>query len=452
MDSNLIEKSILGLILNNPELGKIVRRQLPIEYFGIQEPWEHIYEIIDSGKRPSLSMAIEATDHERYLNECADLYNAVASLQTLVERQIEVHRERIAESMIKEYISERGNVDQLILSLKEVQKIGIVKDDNWASDIQKAVDGILRAAEFGASGHKLFGIDELDNYLNGGEAGDLIIVAASTGTGKSVMCSTIVNQMSVKSNFRGLYWSLEMTKEQLIQRQLASLGSHTFSQIRAGQNINEEELLKAGARLFETNIKITEKSGVDVNYIVGEIIRQHAIKPLDYVMIDHGGWIKLAKGNANTSEKKGQITKTLKSLAKELGIPIILLWQFNRGVSKRPDQRPMVSDLRDSGEVEEDADKILLLWRPAHHDILDDPEGNPYPPNYGEIEVAKCRGGRTGIVKAQMDMDVVLWKDLVDPIFDKKAIPILAPSNGYPSADGRIELRRDIDANDTPFA
>lgn len=247
----------------------------------------------------------------------------------------------------------------------------------------------------------LSGIDELDEALNGFNKGRLYICGARSSMGKSAFMCSIAEQLS-RTQKVGII-SLEMTTEEMAQRIVCIRSKIPYWVIDKGRANDEQFDVFCETVKNLHNVIINDKGGLscaDLCYT----IRQMAKSGCKIVFIDHLGLVKLSDSRLNLAYQIGQITMALKTIAKELEIPIVSLCQVNRGVEKQGDQRPRLSDLRDSGRIEEDADSVFFLYRPEYY--TRDKAGRM---EYAEILIAKNRNGECKTVKTTFDNQIMKW-------------------------------------------
>jgi len=210
-----------------------------------------------------------------------------------------------------------------------------------------------------------YGWPDLDAATNGMHRGDLIIIAGRPSMGKSAFVGNIAENVG-EFGAGGLFFSLEMGRDQLTDRSLASMGRVKFSNIRSGMLEDSEwpRISQASNRLHNSNFAIDDTPGISLHEIKTKSRAMKRSSGLDVVYIDY---IQLMKTSAkeNRVQAIGEISRGLKQMARELDITVIALSQLNRSVDSRADKRPTMSDLRDSGEIEQDADVILFPYRPA---------------------------------------------------------------------------------------
>ncbi|MBO5652939.1 MAG: replicative DNA helicase [Clostridia bacterium] len=235
------------------------------------------------------------------------------------------------------------------------------------------------------------GFGEVDRLLVGFGKGDLVLVGARPGMGKTSYALNLATNVARSSGKAVCIFSLEMSKSQLVSRMLSSEALVDSYAMRTGKLDKEQwaRLAKASAYLSECDIYIDDTSGVSVAGMKAKLRR---VKNLGMVVIDYLGLMQSDKHSDNRVQEVSEISRNLKILAKDLGIPIICCAQLNRGSESRNDKRPMLSDLRDSGAIEQDADVIMFLSRDYYNT---DPEKQ----NVADVIIAKNRHGSIGTAK-----------------------------------------------------
>lgn len=251
------------------------------------------------------------------------------------------------------------------------------------------------------------GFADLDRITNGFQAGDLIIVAGRPSMGKTAFALNIAENVALNDG-TALVFSLEMGKEALTERALASVGGLSIGAIRSGRLSDDDDsrLFFALGKLNNAKLIIDEQGAPTIGQMrsrARRVKRQHG---LDLIVVDY---IQLMAGEGgNRNEQVGSITRSLKLLARELAVPVIALSQLSRDVEKRPDKRPMMSDLRDSGSIEQDADLVLMAYRDEYY--------NPNGPFKGlaELLIRKHRMGELGDVRLTFQGEFSRFRD-ADP-------------------------------------
>ena len=252
------------------------------------------------------------------------------------------------------------------------------------------------------------GFADLNKKINGLQRTDLILVAARPAMGKTAFSLNLVQNAALKGDASVAVFSLEMSKEQLVQRMLSAQSNVELSKIKTG-TLGESDwprIIDAMAVLSEANIFIDDTPGIKISEIRSKCRRLKIEKGLDFILIDY---LQLMEGegkNENRQQEIAKISRSLKILAKELNCPVVALSQLSRSPELRKDHRPILSDLRESGSIEQDADIVMFLYRDEYYH--DDSEKK----NIGEVIVAKNRHGETGTVE-------LVWFGQVQKFADK---------------------------------
>ena len=236
------------------------------------------------------------------------------------------------------------------------------------------------------------GFGQLDEMIVGMNAADLVIVGARPGMGKTSFVMNIATEAAMKTKKTVCVFSLEMSVEQLVSRMLSSEALVDSLKMRAGTLEPEDwnAIAKASSRLSETEILIDDTPGIGVAAMRSKLRR---VKNLGLIVVDY---LQLMQGDRHTDNRVaevGDISRGLKLLAKELGVPVVCCAQLSRGPEGRNDKRPMISDLRESGSIEQDADIIMFLYRDEYY------KEETIDQSVAEVIVAKNRHGSLGKAK-----------------------------------------------------
>lgn len=237
------------------------------------------------------------------------------------------------------------------------------------------------------------GIDALDEATSGLQPGTLIIIAARPSMGKTALALQLAVRTAVRKK-RVAIFEMEMTGIQLSERAVSQLSSVTYSHIKSPKNMREEEwprITNAFAMLENVALIVDESSTQTIDTLEARIRQMHMAEELDLAVVDHLGLIALP-GKGRPDQETGEITRRLKALAKDLQIPIICLVQLNRSVESRSDKRPLMSDLRESGRIEEDADLVMMIYRDDYYNANSPHKG------YAELLLRKNREGEMKMI------------------------------------------------------
>lgn len=245
------------------------------------------------------------------------------------------------------------------------------------------------------------GFYDLDNLTSGFQKGDFIIIAARPSMGKTAFILNIAKSVSLASKKSVAFFSLEMSREQLVQRLLCSTALIDSQKLRTGRittQLEWEHLAAAASVLMEAPLYIDDTPGITVGEIRSKARRLKAEHGLDIIMVDYLQLMqgRSTRGNDNRQQEISEISRSLKGLARELNVPLIALSQLSRSVEARQDHRPLLSDLRESGSLEQDADMVAFLYREAYYKREE--ETDAAMQNLTEVILAKNRNGPVGTV------------------------------------------------------
>jgi replicative DNA helicase len=252
------------------------------------------------------------------------------------------------------------------------------------------------------------GFTDLDNLTSGFQKADLIVVAARPSMGKTAFVLNIAQNAAIQHNVGVAIFSLEMSKEALVQRMLCSEGWVDAQKLRRGKLRDEDypRLAKAAGILGTAPIWIDDSTGLTPLEMRAKARRLKAENDVGLVILDYLQLMQGPMDAENRNQEISFISRSLKGLAKELDVPVIALSQLSRATEQRGDRRPQLSDLRESGAIEQDADVVIFIYRPEMYlgtvddkgDPIKDRDGDPIE-NLAEIIVGKQRNGPTGTAK-----------------------------------------------------
>jgi replicative DNA helicase len=236
------------------------------------------------------------------------------------------------------------------------------------------------------------GFSEFDEKTSGLQAGDLVVVAGRPSMGKTSFAMNIAEYAAVKQAAKVAIFSMEMPGEQIAMRMLASLGRIDQHRLRIGKLAEEDwpRLSSAVSVLTETALFVDDGAALTPTEMRARARRLKREHGLDLVIVDYLQLMRVADTSENRATEISEISRTLKALAKELSVPVIALSQLNRSVEQRPNKRPVMSDLRESGAIEQDADLIAFIYRDEVYNEDSADKGT------AEIIIAKQRNGPIG--------------------------------------------------------
>ena len=281
--------------------------------------------------------------------------------------------------------------------LLEILKVGVSKELMTIEDISVNVYNKIRQAAL-SKDHitgLTSGFTDLDNMTTGFQPSDFILIAARPSMGKTAFVLNILEHVGIKKNRPCVIFSLEMSREQLVNRLFAMDSGIDAQDLRSGRLSDNEwdRLLETTDRVGHSNISIDDNTSITVAELRSRCRKIQVERGLDLVIIDY---LQLMSGgtrhNDNRQQEISDISRSLKALARELNCPVIALSQLSRAVETRQDKRPMLSDLRESGAIEQDADMVMFLYRDEYYNKESEHKGE------AELIIAKQRNGPIGTV------------------------------------------------------
>jgi len=254
------------------------------------------------------------------------------------------------------------------------------------------------------------GFDTLDRLTAGFQSSDMVIVAARPSVGKTSFCLNVAEYVALKEKLPVAIFSLEMSKEQLVQRMICSQARVDAQKVRTGFLSNEdmERLSNTVPELYRAPIYIDDTPGISLLEIRVKARRLKMERGLGIVIVDYLQLMSNRTRAENRVQEISEMTRGLKNLARELQVPIIVISQLSREVEKRDKKIPQLSDLRESGSIEQDADTVLMLYR---EDLYKQHESGDQT-GVTEIRIAKQRNGPTGIVKLKFIQEYTRFENL----------------------------------------
>lgn len=413
------ETSVLGAVLINPAAMEEASILKPKAFFNAPHRiiYESMLELFEAGESIDIvTLTSRLEDHGQletiggvsYLARVAHSVPTSANIdQYVVILQDKYLLRQLIDAARKQFIDavESGDVQQVIANMQ----VAAAKLSDQAAPTQEfkpirevmmnSYDGIEQRFANKDNGSVTgipSGFVDLDNMTAGFHDGELIIVAARPSVGKTAFALNIAQNVAIKTDETVALFSLEMSAEQLGDRMISAEGNLDASKVRTGkyEDGDWEKTANAVSVLGETKIFIDDSPTINVHEIRNKCRRLKKKHGLGLIVIDY---LQLIAGSGKRGENRQQevseISRTLKQIARELEVPVIALSQLSRGVEQRQDKRPMMSDLRESGSIEQDADIVAFLYRDDYYN--QDTEKK----NIIEIIIAKQRNGPVGTVE-----------------------------------------------------
>ncbi len=418
------EQSVLGGILLDPSSITRVADTIKAEHFYLPQH-QAIYRVIFdmfqlSSKIDTVTVLEELKKSglyddaggKAYLVQLAQTVPSIANIESYAAIVREKYYVRSLISAAREIISDAtegasdagvllDSAEQRIFEIrqgKEVTGLRHIKDiivNETLDRIDKISNPETRGDYIGIP----CGISDLDRIITGLNKSDLIILGARPGMGKTSFALNIARNVAVQQGKSVCFFSLEMTRDQLAQRMLSDEASIKSEKLRSGDISGPEwtRLIQASDVLSKAPIYFDESSGITVPEIKAKVRR---MKKADLVIIDYLQLMRSARRTENRVQEVSDITRNLKIMAKDLGVPVLVCAQLSRGTEvKGKSHRPQLADLRESGSIEQDADIVLFLYRESYYQGDMDEGDAPPDTTSAEVIVAKNRHGETGTVK-----------------------------------------------------
>lgn len=422
------EQSVIGAILSDPAVMPTVMAKIKPDYF-YNENLRKIYKIISrmfaSGipidvitvlnESEKLHIFENSNEGRRFFAEIANMLPSTKNIESYCNIITDKYFIRSLGFAAREILDEIHNSEhnaQLLLDSAE-QKIYNIRQGKSVNGLSSMADAVLEAYErlgkiSGEDREKYIGartgFKMLDNITSGLNKSDLIIIAARPGMGKTSFAMNIAKNVAKSSEKDVVIFNLEMSKEQLATRMLSTESRIESGSLRNGRIHTDDwtKLATSAAYLSVLPLFIDDTASMTVQQMKAKLRR---VKNLGLIVIDYLQLMTSSSNSNNRVDVISEITRQLKIMAKELDVPVILLSQLSRAVEGRNDKHPMLSDLRESGAIEQDADIVLFLYRDAYYNK------NSQQQNISECIVAKNRHGETGTVHLIWNGQYTLFSD-----------------------------------------
>ncbi|WAJ69516.1 replicative DNA helicase [Catenovulum adriaticum] len=417
------EQSVIGgLLLENDAWDRVAERVVSKDFYHYANRaiFEHMAKLVEQHKPIDLITLSESLEQEKiledvggfaYLAEVADNTPSAANITAYADivRERAVIREMIsvANEIAEAGYDTQGRSSNELLDLAESKVFKIAEQRTNANEgpqqlktiLASTVTRIEDAMKNGSSGVTgvTTGFNDLNSMTSGLQGSDLIIVAARPSMGKTTLAMNLCENAAMSFDKAVLVFSLEMPAEQIMMRMLASLSRVNQTSIRTGQLEDEDwaRLSSTMALLAEkNNIYIDDSSGLtptEVRSRARRVARDHP-GGIGLIMVDYLQLMQVPGMSENRTLEIAEISRSLKALAKELNVPVVALSQLNRSLEQRADKRPVNSDLRESGSIEQDADLIMFIYRDEVYYPDSERKG------IAEIIIGKQRNGPIGHV------------------------------------------------------
>ena len=411
------EQAVIGSMIMDKDAILIASEVLHGEDFYIQQYgilFDIMVELYQEGKPAELVTMLTKLEEKgispeicgmEFIREVTDAVSTSANIkyyaQIVAEKALSRRLIKISEGIANACYQSKEPMD-VILEETEKQIFNIVQKRGAGEyeDIRQVVLRTLKTIEMAAkSSGRITGIatgfTDLDYKMAGLQRSDLILIAARPSMGKTAFVLNLAEYIALHSKVTTVIFSLEMSKEQLVNRLLAMNSRVDSQNIRTGDLKDSEwaDLMESARNIGESNLVIDDTPGITISELRSKCRKLKLEKNLGVVIIDY---LQLMNGTGKTESRQqeiSEISRSLKALAREINCPVVALSQLSRAVEQRPDKRPMLSDLRESGAIEQDADVVMFIYRDEYY------HKDTEEPGVTEIIIGKQRNGPTGTVK-----------------------------------------------------
>jgi replicative DNA helicase len=434
------EQSLLGgLLIDNEALDKVADIVSVNDFYrqDHQIIYQHIHRLIERSQPADIVTVGESLESNSELNTVGGLEylgllaestptaaNIRGYAQIIRERSIMRSLVEVGTDIVDNALSPQGRDAQQLLDESESKifqiaeagkndRIGFTDIKELLPQVAERIDQLFQRDNPSDVTGIPTGYKDLDMMTSGLQPGDLIIIAGRPSMGKTSLALNICEYVAIDTGLPSAVFSMEMASTQLVSRLIGSVGKLNQHKMRTGQldDNDWEKLSYALGQLNEAPIFIDEGSALNPYEVRARARRLHKqCGRLGLIVIDYLQLMGSAGSTENRATEISEISRSLKALAKELNVPVIALSQLNRSVEQRPDKRPVMSDLRESGAIEQDADVIMFIYR--------DEVYNPETPDKGiaEIILAKQRNGPVGRVKLTFLGEYTKFENYANPV------------------------------------
>ncbi|BDV03301.1 MAG: replicative DNA helicase [Candidatus Hepatoplasma scabrum] len=430
INSEETEKAILGLLISDPSLIVKCSGKLKSDHF-FNYNYQLIYQILldnfENANKIDSKILIDfliKTKPERDARYWKQIIfeilfdkgieeNLLEYIKTILDKKQLRDLNLTLRKSISEIINNQNNPQQVIEQVEgnifSVTKDRELKDFFKISDLTNTyLDKLNKIKDHGYQEGIKVKLNHFDNILGGFKNGELVVLAGRPSMGKTAVALQFI--FNVSSEKKVALFSLEMPSESIIQRFISNDSMVSQDDLRNYDKLNQNKLLRIDnsiSTLKNRKIWIDDKAGMKVGELIWKIRKLNSDVELDIVFIDYLQLIESENIRSQSRQEAiSNISRAIKSLARELNIPIIALSQLSRKVETREEKRPMMSDLRESGAIEQDADVVLLLYRPKYYHNNEENFKNDNVVEELEVIIAKNRNGKTGIINLDINMEI----------------------------------------------
>lgn len=425
------ERAVLGSMLIDEEAIGVVVEQLDSSLFydpSHQKIFDSVIKLYSDRRKVDLITLgdqlkgeglLESIGGSAFLSELADYVPTSANVEhyadIVKEKGIQRMLIKNATDIVSRSYGTNVNIEELIdTAEKLIFEIAASRQKKEAVHIKDIVrETIVNIDKLYQNKEAVTGVPtgfiDFDKMTSGLQKSDLVIVAGRPSMGKSAFAQSIIEYAAVDNNIPCAFFSLEMSKESVVQRMLCSQARVDAHKVRTGFLSPQDfpKLTKAASRLSNTPFYIDDTAGISALELRSKARRLKSSYDIQLIVIDY---LQLMVGHGKTESRQqeiSEISRSIKALARELSVPIIAISQLSRAVESRQDKRPMLSDLRESGAIEQDADLVSLLYRDEYYNGTTDQNNG-----IAEVIIAKQRNGPVGTVKLKFFKEYVRFANL----------------------------------------
>lgn len=431
------EKAVLGALLTNgSNMGAVVDTVTSIlkseDFYRDAHRiiYDAILEIVHANKTADFITVGEELDRRKRLDAVGGLAYITSLANESVSYNVEEHAKIISEKAQLRRLIDAGNKivgmtyageDEPTAILNKAEQMVLDVSDQTQSESSFAAIGEVVLSNLdklnalqqhdGAITGVPTGFKDVDHIFNGLQKSDLILVAARPAMGKTAFTLNIAQNVTMLYDKTVAFFSLEMGKEQLVGRILSSVAGVSSEKLRRANMdpADWEKVIAAADRMSKSKLFIDDTPGLTVQDMRSKLRRLKVEHGLDLVIVDYIQLMQgrnAGKGNENRQQEVSEISRNLKLIAREFNVPVIALSQLSRSVESRPDKRPVLSDLRESGSLEQDADIVIFLYRDKYYDENSEKGDN------AEVLIRKNRNGSVGTVELQFVGELTQFRDV----------------------------------------
>ncbi len=424
------EKSLLGAILSDQSVmfdimeiltpDDFYRTDHGLIYKAMVRLFNHSkpIDLITLVEELSSSMEIDKVGGPQYIisltEDVSIVSNAIQYANIIVDKSIQRKLIKAGGDIAKAAYSPEGDVNGLLeLAEKSIFDISQGRSSKAYSKISDVLPLVFEEVSEIAAGKDITGIPtgfvDLDKILYGLHSPDLVMVAARPGMGKTAFMLNLAQYAAVKKNIPVAVFNLEMSNEQLVKRMISTETGIESEKLRNGQLTNEDWFAFSSifSTLGEAPIYFDDNTDMTVNSIRAKCRKLKMEKGIKLVIVDYLQLMKSGSFSDSRQNEVSDISRALKVMARELDVPVVVGSQLSRKVEDRTDKRPMLSDLRESGSIEQDADIVLFLYRDDYYNKETEIK------NIAEVIIGKHRNGSTGTVKLSFDPAKMSFRNVI---------------------------------------